>query len=116
MTTMTRTTKSGKLDEIASNMRRHVVDAGAMYSHQRLQRGLEVVLQRHIESSGAVRWRLALGRQDVAPSEDEIAICRKAFGVPVGTEHAAVQSKSRKSRKTGNVSTWYVIEMYWYES
>lgn len=116
MNTMTRTTKSGKLDEIASNMRRHVVDAGAMYSHQRLQRGLEVVLQRHVESNGAIRWRLALGRNDVAPSDDEIAICRKAFDVPVGTEHEAVKTKSRPSKKTGKLITWHIVEMYWYEA
>jgi len=95
-------------------MRNHV-DAGAMYSHQRLPRGLEIVMQRAIEPSGAIRWRLALGRQDVAPSEDEIAICRRAFGVPEGTEHAAVQSKSRTNPKTKVVSTWYVVDMYWYE-
>ena len=116
MTTMTRTTKSGKLDEIAVNMRSHVVDAGAMYSHQRLPRGLEIVLQRHIESNGAIRWRLALGRNDLAPSDDEIAICRKAFGVPEGTEHTAVQSKSRYSEKSKIVSNWHIVEMYWYEA
>ena len=118
MTTMTtsQTTKGGKLAEIAANMRSHVVDAGAMYSHQRLQRGLEIVLQRHVESNGAMRWRLALGRPDVAPSEEEIAICRNAFGVPVGTEHTAVQSKSRYSKKSGIASNWHIVEMYWYEA
>jgi hypothetical protein len=116
MNTMTRTTKSGKLDEIAANMRSHVVNAGAMYSHQRLPRGLEIVLQRHIESNGAMRWRLALGRSDVIPSEDEIAICRKAFDVPVGTEHEAVKTKSRYSEKSGIVSNWHIVEMYWYEA
>ncbi len=108
-------TKTNALESIAANMRRHVVDAGAMYSHQRLPRGLEIVLQRHVESNGALRWRLALGRPDVAPSEDEIAICRSAFGVPVGTEHTAAQSKSRVSKKTGKASTWYIVEMYWFE-
>jgi hypothetical protein len=116
MTTMTRTTKGGKLDEIAANMRSHVVDAGAMYSHQRLSHGLEIVLQRHIESNGALRWRLALGRSDVIPSEDEIAICRAAFGVPDSTEQAAVKSKSRYSKKSGIVSNWHIVEMYWYEA
>ncbi|MFN8470166.1 MAG: hypothetical protein U0X20_31720 [Caldilineaceae bacterium] len=118
MTTATnsRTTKGSKLDEIAANMRSHVVDAGAMYSHQRLQRGLEIVLQRHVEVDGKVRWRLALGRSDVAPSEDEIEICRKAFGVPVDTEHQVVPSKSRTNRKTRTTTTLYVTEMYWYEA
>ncbi len=113
MTTMTKPTA---LEAIASNMRSHVVNAGAMYSHQRLQRGLEIVLQRSAEPSGALRWRLALGRTDVAPSEDEIAICRKAFGVPEGTEHTEVKSKSRYSKKSGIVSHWHIVEMYWYEA
>jgi hypothetical protein len=113
---MTTATKTNALESIAATMRSHVVNAGAMYSHQRLPRGLEIVLQRHIESNGAMRWRLALGRTDVAPSEDEIAICRKAFGVPIGTEHSAVQSKSRYSKKSGIVSNWHIVEMYWYEA
>jgi hypothetical protein len=116
MTTMTRTTKGGKLDEIASNMRNHILGAGALYSHQRLARGLELVLQRHVESNGAVRWRLALGRSDVAPSDEEVAICRKAFGVPDATEQQMVPSKSRLNPKTKTVSTLYVTEMYWYEA
>ena len=115
MTTMTKT-KPSKLDAIAERMRSHITTSGAMYSHQRLDRGLELVLQRHVETNGAARWRLALGRVDVAPSEDEIAICRKAFGVPEGTEHTAVQSKSRYSEKSKIVSNWHIVEMYWYEA
>lgn len=113
---MTTKTKANELTAIAAKMRSHVVDACAMYSHTRLPRGLEIVLQRNIEATGAVRWRLALGRQDVAPSEDEIANCRSAFGVPVGTEHAAVPSRVRVSKKTGIVSSWHIVEMYWYEA
>lgn len=112
MTTMTKPTA---LEAIANRMRSHVVNSGAMYSHQRMQGGLEIVLQRSTEPSGALRWRLALGRSDVAPSEDEIAICRKAFGVPVGTEHTEVKSKSRYSEKSGIASNWYIVEMYWFE-
>lgn len=111
---MTTKTKQTELQSLAARMRTFVV-GGAWYTHQAIGNGLEAVLQRRIEQSGAERWRLALGRPDVAPSEEEIAICRKAFGVPEGTEHAAVQSKSRVSKKTGIVSTWYIVEMYWYE-
>ena len=115
MTTVT-TTKPTKLDAIAERMRSHITTVGALYSHQRLERGLEIVLQRHVESNGAIRWRLALGRPDVAPSENEIAICRRAFGVPEGTEHQVVPSKSRMNRKTRTTTTLYVTEMYWYEA
>lgn len=114
MTTMTKS-KQSVLDSIASRMRSHITTTGAMYSHQRLERGLEIVLQRAIETNGAMRWRLALGRSDVAPSDEEITICRKAFGVPVGTEQQMIPSKSRRNPKTNTVSTLYVTEMYWYE-
>ena len=113
---MTTKTKATTLDTIAGRMRDHIIVTGAMYSHQRLPRGLELVLQRHIESDGKVRWRLALGRSDVAPSEDEIAICRDAFRVPSGTEHTAVQSKSRTNPKSGKTTAWNIVEMYWYEA
>ena len=113
---MTTMTKPSKLDAIAARMRSHITTTGAMYSHQRLDRGLELVLQRHTESNGAMRWRLALGRSDVEPSDEEVAICRKAFGVPEGTEHTAVQSKSRYSEKSKIVSNWHIVEMYWFES
>lgn len=114
MTTMTKT-KPSALDTIADTMRRHILDAGAAYSHRRLERGLELVLQRHVEQDGKVRWRLALGRTDVAPSEDEIAICMRAFSVPVGTEHSK-RSIERKNAKTSAINTWHVAEMYWYEA
>lgn len=112
---MTTATKPNALKSIADRMRSHIVNTGAMYSHQRMTLGLEIVLQRSIDKTGAVRWRLALGRPDVPPSDDEIASCRRAFGVPEGTEHTAVQSKSRTNPKTKVVSTWYVVDMYWFE-
>jgi hypothetical protein len=109
-------TKTNALDGIAATMRSHILRAGALYSHRKLERGLELVLQRHTEADGKTRWRLALGRSDVAPSEDEITICRAAFGVPVGTEQTEVKSKSRTNPKTNRARSLFVVEMYWYEN
>lgn len=106
-------TKQTQLQTLATSMRT-LVAAGARYIHQPIGNGLEAVLQRRIEQSGAERWRLALGRRSVAPSADEVIACRDAFGVPVGTE-VDVKVKQRTG-KTGIVSTWYIVEMYWYES
>lgn len=111
---MTTATKTNALKSIAANMRSHVTNS-QRGAHQRLPRGLELVMQRHVEDSGAVRWRLALGRTDVVPSEEEIRICSEAFGVPAGTEHT-VRTTERKNPKTGSINTWYVAEMYWYEA
>lgn len=112
---MTTATKTNALASIATSMRSSVISS-QRGAHHRLPRGLEIVMQRHVESSGAMRWRLALGRQDVAPSDEEIAICRNAFGVPEGTEHTAAQTKNRPSKKTGKLITWHIVEMYWYEA
>lgn len=109
-----RTAAPNKLDTIAATMRQHIETAGAAYSHQRLARGLEIVLQHKFERTGVQRWRLALARSDVTPSTDEIDICRRAFGVPDASEHTA-RAIERKG-KTGLTSTWHIVEMYWYEA
>lgn len=116
MTVRTRTTKTkaSSLDAIAHSMR-ELVEAGAAYAHYRLPHGLELVLQRRHEPTGATRWRLALGRPGVQPSADEIAICQRAFGVPDSTEHTLIE-KTRTNSKTGVTTTWWIAEMYWYEA
>ena len=110
---MTTKTKATELQTLAGNMRT-LVTGGAWYTHQPIGNGLEAVLQRRTEKSGAELWRLALGRRAVAPSADEVIACRDAFGVPNGTE-VDVKVKQRTG-KTGIVSTWYIVEMYWYEA
>jgi len=106
-------TKQTQLQTLAGNMRT-LVAAGARYMHTPIGNDLEAVLQRRIEQSGAERWRLALGRRGLAPSADEVIACREAFGVPAGTE-VEVKAKQRTG-KTGIVSTWHIVEMYWYEA
>ena len=106
-------TKQTQLQTLATSMRT-LVAAGARYIHQPIGNGLEAVMQRRTEKTGAELWRLALGRRGLAPSADEVIACREAFGVPAGTE-VDVKVKQRTG-KTGIVSSWYIVEMYWYEA
>ena len=111
MTTKTAVrTKSKPLDALATNMREMLNVQGIRFVHRRLARGLEIVLQRDDH-----KWRLALGRTDVAPSDSEIEICRDAFGVPEGTEVSNV-SKKRWNPKTGTATLMYVVDMTWTEA
>ncbi len=100
-----------KLEQIAGDMRQMLEANEKMhFVHQRLARGLELVLERR----GEQQWRLALGRQDVEPSVDEIEICREAFRVPAAAEPNAV-TKQRKSPKTNLPVVYHVTELTWRE-
>jgi hypothetical protein len=107
------TTLTNQLESTAATMRQALTN-GARAAHKPLPRGLNIVMQRIHEESGAVRMRLALGRNDVHPSDDDIAACREAFGVPVGTEYET-KVVSSFSKKTRSPLTWHVVEMCWYE-
>jgi hypothetical protein len=102
--------KPSALDGIATSMREIVDASSARWVHRRLNHGLELVLQ-HTDH----RWRLALGRPDVAPSDNEIEICRAAFGVPVGVEESRT-TKKRTNPKTNITLEWHVVEMTWMEA
>lgn len=110
----TATKQTSKLDSIAANMRQRITGAGAPWSHQRLAHGLELVLQRRLEPTGVTRWRLALGREAVQPSDDEVAICRRAFGVPDAADPTRRQAV-RTNSKTNKHSTWNIAELEWIE-
>jgi len=110
MTTKTKT----RLHTIATSMRNTLEATDASWLHRRLDNGLEVVLQRKVEPTGAVLWRLALGRT-TAPSADEIEECRDAFAVPVAAE-VEKSSKPRTNPKTNHTATWHIAEASWYEA
>lgn len=97
-----------QLTQVAGEMRRVVEGSGARFAHYKLRRGLEVVLERR----GEGRWRLALGRVDVAPSAVEVEVCRVAFGAPEGSE--PVQVVKERAGKTGTVR-YFVAELTWVE-
>lgn len=74
-----------------------------------LSGGLVVVLERKDET----QWRLGLGRRDVQPSAQEIAICRATFGVQTGTE-LTYRKQDRKS-PVGQVLHYHIAELFWRE-
>jgi hypothetical protein len=96
-----------KLDQIAANMRHTITFTKARYVHQRLARGLELVLERRERG-----YRLALGRTDTPPSDLEVEICAAAFNVPASTE--PVRLPKIRQGKTGPV-TYHVVELTWLE-
>lgn len=96
-----------KLDQVASHMRATLASTNARFVHYRLQRGLELVLERTEPG-----FRLALGRTDAPPSEVEIELCQAAFHVPPGVD-ATLTTKQRPGK--AGARTYHVAEMTWRE-
>jgi hypothetical protein len=97
-----------KLPEIAADMRQQL--DGAPYGHitRPLSGGLKLVLKRNDN-----RWRLTLRRINVYPSDRELAIYARAFGIPEGTEPARRLWQERVSAH--DRVTWYCIDLIWRE-
>jgi hypothetical protein len=93
---------------MAQEMRAAALRTGAV--HRPLVKGLQVVLRWEDE-----RWRLALGREGVFPSETEVEVCRRAFAVPEGVETARREASWRHP-KTLRAVRWQVVEMSWVET
>ena len=110
MTTKAKT----RLQVIAESMRNTIEATDVTWLHRHLANDLEVILQRKVEETGAVRWRLALGRP-IAPTAGEIDECRDAFAVPVAAE-VEKSAKDRTNPKTKHTATWHIAEMSWYEA
>lgn len=99
----------GKLAEMAAEFETALVgqEAGA-YCYRQLGKGLRVLLERR-GSKARLGWRLALARRDVLPGQQEVAICMKAFGVPVGTEVVEFRKERQGIVLLG-------VEMVWWEA
>lgn len=100
--------KPSRLEQIASDMRATLAATQASYAHYKLQRGLELVLQRTDRG-----FRLALGRTDAPPSDVEIEVCQAAFRVPPGVD--ATLKRVDRPGKAGS-RTYHVAEMHWSET
>ena len=59
-------------------------------------------------------WRLALGREGVYPSDQEIEICRASFHVPAGCAESKRVSPSVHP-KTKRVINYCVVDLTWVE-
>jgi hypothetical protein len=72
-----------------------------------LPRGLQMLLSYQDE-----QWRLALRREGVAPSEEEISLCLAAFDVPDTCGRARRISKETKYHQT---AVYHIVELTWRE-
>lgn len=72
-----------------------------------LPRGLQMLLSYQEEE-----WRLALRREGVEPSEEEISLCMAAFDVP---DECARTRRTRKETKYHQVVTYHIVELTWRE-
>lgn len=107
MSTATRTSAStGGLAVIARELRSRAAERP---THAKLPRGLEIVMER---CEG--RWRLALGREQVSPSDEEVEICRRSFNVPEGAEEWR-RTKTSTHPKTGRARSYVIVGFCWVE-
>ena len=74
-----------------------------------LPRGLQLLL-----SFEGNRWRLALRRTDVAPSEEEVELCMAAFDVPAEPRRRNYTS-SEKVSITNHKVVYHIVELSWRE-
>ena len=96
-----------KLSEIAKEMRAAVDGRTVGWTEAPLARGLLIAFG-HREG----RYRLVLRREGVYPSEQEMAICCREFGVPLGTEPA---QRIAKDWSKGYKRLMYTVELAWTE-
>lgn len=97
-----------KLNDIAASMRKGLLLQAHGYASYPLSGGLVLILVRN-----EPRWRLTLRRREIFPSDNEIKVCRRAFGVPEGTdEQRRVQSERINARQS---VVWWCVDLAWRE-
>ena len=84
------------------------------HRHARMPEGLEIVMQRFSFGCGRRRWRLALAREQLYPSTDEVESCRLAFVVPPSAVVRRFE-RCRTHPKTGRRILYHVAELIWLE-
>jgi len=112
---------TANLQNIADRMRASIDATGGRGRGTRARRwvtetlpgGLAMVLQRE-DVAGRLRYRLALRRENVQPSDSDLAICARVFGVPPGWEPFRFRMV-RRNVKTHSRMQYEVLEVRWYE-
>ncbi len=94
-----------KLEPLAAQMRERV-SAPGKFTRAKLATGLDVILHR----TDALRWRLALARENEFPSTEEIEAWRGLFAVPPGAEPHRSYKRYRHP-KNGRVILYQVVEL-----
>ena len=84
------------------------------HRHAGMPEGLEIVMQRFSFVCGRRRWRLALAREQIYPSTDEVESCRLAFVVPPSAVVRRFE-RCRTHPKTGRRILYHVAELIWLE-
>lgn len=101
--------KKPSLREMAQEAKQMLlVNPEMRHVHRILSHGLEFVIERTDET----RWRLAVARTNVFPSETEMNIVRSAFDVPVGSDEERERIPYTLP-KTGRIVTYHRIECRW---
>jgi hypothetical protein len=109
---MATTTHPTRLAALACSLRRRLEGRGDHAAlHHPLPQGLQLVMQRQDRN----RWRLALGREGVYPSDTEIETCRRAFAVPDAAELTR-RTAPYQHPKTQRRITYYIAELTWREA
>lgn len=98
-----------RLEQMAADLRKQLDPIDNGWRQVALPGGLYIVLQRNGE-----QWRLALGREHVAPSDVEVDVCSHAFRVPPGSEPHWT-TKRRQMPRTNRVAEYHVAEILWEE-
>lgn len=108
MAIATKTKTRTVLESIAMDMYERV--APGEWCRTKLANGLDIILQRIDDR----RWRLALAREGVYPSETEVTTCRRYFDVP---DTADEQRSPRQYHhpKTRRVIEYRRVEITWTE-
>lgn len=102
-----------KLKKIAEDMRRHVdsvIEPRHAWEKYELSRGLELLLQRVDHD----RYRLAVRRENVVPSEHELEIVATVFGVPAGSDWQ-YRERAETHPFTHHTTRYMIAEVFWTE-
>jgi len=99
-----------KLEQIAGGMRKAIVERPYGWTRHTLPGGLDLVLS-HVGE----RWRLALRREWVYPSDTEAEILSRAFAVAEGTEPERRKHMEKHPSSERQID-WRIIEYNWIES
>lgn len=98
-----------RLAAIATTMYSNVTAPGK-WDRAKLQNGLDIILHRVDDH----RWRLAMAREGVYPSDAEVKIVRSLFDIPAAAEEARSE-KAHRHPKTGRTITYRRVEITWQE-
>ena len=99
-----------KLGALAARLRAAVAGKPFGWASHTLPGGLDIVLSHNGE-----RWRLALRREKVFPSDTEAAILAQAFAVAEGAEPVRRQT-GEEHPVTHRRLEWRIVEYNWREA